>query len=81
MHKICSWEGNGLNEKGIDASTGKTLVQVDAAYHRPTEVDLLQGDSSKARRELKWAPKVSFDELVKEMVLADIELAKQGSRM
>ena len=57
------------------------LVRVDAAYNRPTEVDLLLGDSSKARKELKWIPKVSFPDLVQEMVLADIDLAKQGSRL
>jgi GDPmannose 4,6-dehydratase len=70
-----------LDERGIDVATGRDLIRVDPAYYRPTEVDILLGDSSKARTELKWAPKVSFSELVKEMVLADIDMVKKGSRL
>jgi GDPmannose 4,6-dehydratase len=74
-----SWEGHGVEEQGIDETTGRVLIRVDPAYYRPTEVDLLLGNSSKARKELSWAPKVSFLGLVKEMVLADIEMAQAQS--
>jgi GDPmannose 4,6-dehydratase len=66
------WTGNGIEEKGVDAANGKVLVEIDRRYFRPTEVDLLVGDSSKARDKLGWRHKVSFDELVKEMVEADL---------
>ena len=69
--------GEGVNEKGIDKSTGKTLIEVDPRYFRPAEVDLLLGDSSKARRELGWEPKYDLKALVKEMVSSDLELAKK----
>jgi len=59
---------------GKDSSSGKIRVRIDAAYFRPTEVDLLLGDSSKARRALGWQSKVGFDELVKEMVECDLLL-------
>ena len=69
--------GEGVNEKGIDKATGKTLIEVDPRYFRPAEVDLLLGDSSKARRELGWEPKYDLKMLVKEMVASDLELAKK----
>ena len=69
--------GEGVNEKGIDKATGKTLIEVDPRYFRPAEVDLLLGDSSKARRELGWMPKYDLPMLVKEMVQSDLELAKK----
>lgn len=69
--------GEGVNEKGIDKSTGKTLIEVDPRYFRPAEVDLLLGDSSKARKELGWVPKYDLQMLVKEMVESDLELAKK----
>ncbi len=65
------WNGEGINEKGIDSATGKTLVEVDPKYFRPTEVDILIGDPSKAKRKLGWEPKVSFDNLVKMMIDSD----------
>jgi GDPmannose 4,6-dehydratase len=71
------WRGKGIEETGVDKKTGKTVVRIDPAYFRPTEVDLLIGDSSKARQKLGWKPKTSFDELVKEMVAGDLMLAKQ----
>ena len=71
------WEGEGVDEKGIDANTGKVLVEVDEAYFRPTEVDLLLGDASKARKELGWEPEYTFEELVKEMVKADLDLFRK----
>jgi GDPmannose 4,6-dehydratase len=66
------WEGQGLDEKGIDANSGDELVSIDPRYFRPTEVDTLLGDSSKARRQLGWEPKTTFPELVKEMVAMDL---------
>ena len=69
--------GEGVNEKGIDKATGKALIEVDPRYFRPAEVDLLLGDSSKARRELGWKPNYDLKALVKEMVASDLELAKK----
>lgn len=72
------WEGSGVNEKGRDKNTGEILVEVDPRYFRPAEVELLWGDSTKARKELNWKPKYSFIELVKEMVESDLEELKNG---
>jgi GDPmannose 4,6-dehydratase len=71
------WEGNGIDEKGIDAATGAVLVEVDPRYFRPAEVDLLIGDPSKALTKLGWKPKVQLPELVRMMVEADIKLAER----
>ncbi|XP_062502026.1 GDP-mannose 4,6 dehydratase-like [Corticium candelabrum] len=70
------WDGTGLDEIGQDKKSGKVRIRVDQRYMRPTEVDLLQGDSSKARRLLNWKPKTSFKELVREMVEADTKLMR-----
>lgn len=69
--------GEGVNEKGVDKATGKVLIEVDPRYFRPAEVNLLLGDSSKARRELGWEPKYDLQMIVKEMVESDLELAKK----
>ncbi|MCI3927144.1 GDP-mannose 4,6-dehydratase [Paenibacillus sp. TRM 82003] len=66
------WVGEGVNEKGYDPKTGKIIVEVDPNYFRPTEVELLIGDPSRAREKLKWEPKVDFEGLVKMMVDADM---------
>ena len=71
------WEGKGVDEKGIDEATGKVLIEVDPKYFRPTEVDLLLGDPSKDKKELGWEPTYSFEELVHEMVDADLALFKR----
>lgn len=72
------WEGSGINEKGIDTRTNKVLVEVDPKYFRPTEVEQLLGDPSKAKTLLGWNPTAtSFEELVKIMVEHDLELAKK----
>ncbi len=68
------WEGTGVNEKGIDAATGKTIIEIDERYFRPTEVDLLIGDASKAKKELGWEPKYTLEQLIQEMVEEDIKL-------
>ncbi|MGD9248154.1 MAG: GDP-mannose 4,6-dehydratase, partial [Desulfobacteraceae bacterium] len=70
------WQGSGLDEKGIDADTGKVIVEVDSRYFRPTEVDTLLGDPSKAKKKLGWQPKISFEEMIAEMVQSDLEEAK-----
>ena len=67
-----SWKGKGLNEVGYEKKTGNIYVKVDPVYFRPTDVDELRGDSSKAKRELKWKPKTSFKELVRQMMEADL---------
>lgn len=66
------WKGRGKTETGIDAKTGDVLVEIDPRYFRPTEVDLLQGDPTKARTKLGWTHKTSFQDLVREMVEADL---------
>ncbi|WP_068692171.1 GDP-mannose 4,6-dehydratase [Culturomica massiliensis] len=72
------WQGNGIDEKGIDQKTGKTLVEVDPKYFRPTEVDQLLGDPTKAKTLLKWNPtKTSFEELVHIMVEHDMRFVKK----
>jgi GDPmannose 4,6-dehydratase len=76
------WTGSGVDEAGIDAQSGRILVKVDPRYFRPTEVDLLVGDASKARAKLGWQHRVSFDELVAEMVAADLKsVADERSRV
>ena len=71
------WSGKGVEEKGIDKESGKTLVAVDPDYFRPAEVSLLLGDSTKARTKLGWKPKYDLAALAKEMVAEDLKLAKQ----
>ena len=66
------WEGKNVDQKGIDKKTGKTLVKIDPRYFRPTEVDLLKGDPTKAKTKLNWETKTSFSQLVSEMVKSDI---------
>jgi GDPmannose 4,6-dehydratase len=76
------WQGVGADEKGIDAGSGRVLVKVDPGYFRPTEVDFLIGDASKARAKLGWKHRVSFDDLVAEMVAADLKnVALEKSRV
>lgn len=75
------WEGEGLNEKGIDENSGKILVEVDPKYFRPAEVEQLLGDPTKAKEQLGWNPrKTSFQQLINIMVDADMELIKSQSR-
>jgi GDPmannose 4,6-dehydratase len=68
-----AWEGKGVDEIGKDTKTGQTLVTINPEFFRPAEVDLLKGDSTKAREKLGWTPKVSFDGLVERMVQADLK--------
>ena len=71
------WRGKGVEETGVDRKSGKTVVRIDPTYFRPTEVDLLIGDASKARQKLGWTPKTSFAQLVKEMVAGDLAIARR----
>ena len=72
--KEIAWKGKGVNEKGVDKKSGKVLVEIDAAYFRPTEVDYLLGDPTKAHKKLGWKHTTKFGDLVKEMCTADFEL-------
>jgi GDPmannose 4,6-dehydratase len=74
-----AWKGKGADEIGYDVKTGNELVRIDPRYFRPTEVDLLLGDASKARATFGWQHKVKFPELVKEMVAADVQLLERES--
>ena len=71
------WQGEGVNEKGIDKQCGRVLVEVDPRFFRPAEVELLLGDSTKARTKLGWKPNYDLAALVKEMVAEDLKLAKK----
>ena len=71
-----SWKGEGVNEKGYDAD-GKSIVAVDPRYFRPTEVETLLGDATKAKQKLGWTPKISFKELVSEMMREDLKVAER----
>ncbi len=75
------WRGKGPDEEGINTQTGTTIVRVDPRYFRPTEVESLLGDATKARTRLGWTPETSFDALVKEMVDADFEIARRDAMM
>jgi len=73
------WKGSGVEEEGIDKKTGRTLVRVDPRYFRPTEVETLLGDPTKAKQKLGWVAEVTFDQLVTEMVDADLDAAKRDA--
>jgi GDPmannose 4,6-dehydratase len=73
------WRGTGIAEEGIDLKSGRTVVRVDPRYFRPSEVETLLGDSSKAREKLGWQPETSFEQLVREMIDHDVEIAKRDA--
>jgi len=75
------WRGGGLEEQGVDSGTGRVLVRIDPRYFRPTEVDALLGDATKARTKLGWKPQISFASLVREMVAEDLEIARRDALM
>jgi GDPmannose 4,6-dehydratase len=71
------WKGEGIDEKGFDEATDRVLIEVDPAYFRPTEVELLLGDSTKAKQKLGWEPQLSLEELVDDMMEHDLADAKR----
>jgi len=73
------WDGSGIEEKGIDSATGKVLVRIDPRYFRPTEVDFLLGDPTKAQNKLGWYPKVNFPELVEIMIQEDLKAVERDN--
>jgi GDPmannose 4,6-dehydratase len=75
--RTIEWRGKGVEETGVDKKSGKTVVCIDPQYFRPTEVDLLIGDASKAHKMLGWKPKTSFADLVKQMVASDLAIARR----
>ena len=76
--KEIEWQGTGVKEIGVDVSTGQTLIKIDPRYFRPTEVDLLVGDPTKAWEKLGWKCQINFDQLVKEMVQSDLEAIQKN---
>jgi len=70
------WSGEGIQEKGINRKTGKVIIEVDPAYFRPTEVESLLGDPSKAKEKLGWEPKLTFEDMVKDMIKNDMDGAR-----
>ena len=74
------WRGKGVDEIGVDDETGQTLLEIDPRYFRPTEVDVLQGDATKARERLGWRHRIAFKELVKEMMDSDMEVVALEQR-
>tara|TARA_B100001057_G_scaffold497756_1_gene602766 strand:+ start:3934 stop:4971 length:1038 start_codon:yes stop_codon:yes gene_type:complete len=74
------WQGKGINEKGIDSKTKQVLVRLDSSYFRPSEVEILLGDSSNARKDLSWKPKISFKDLISEMVQYDLKYESFGEK-
>ena len=79
LGKRIRWEGEGMDEKGYDSETGNLLVVVDPRYFRPTEVETLLGDASKAKEKLGWEPKITLEEIVYEMMENDINITKRDS--
>lgn len=79
MGKSINWKGEGINEKGYDSESGNLIVSIDSRYFRPTEVENLLGDPSKARKKLNWTPKITFEEMVHEMMENDINIAKRDT--
>jgi len=75
------WSGRGVDEVGRDTKTGNTVVSVDPTYFRPTEVDLLIGDASKARKKLNWKPIIDLQQMIEEMIAADLEEARKDQHM
>jgi GDPmannose 4,6-dehydratase len=75
------WRGEGVAEEGVDRASGRVLVKVDPRYFRPAEVETLLGDPSKAKAKLGWAPEVGFEQLVREMVETDLEIARRDAHM
>jgi GDPmannose 4,6-dehydratase len=72
-----AWSGEGVDEVGVNCATGEVIIRIDPGYFRPTEVDVLRGDASKARDALGWEPKIQLLDLIKEMVAEDLKVVAQ----
>jgi GDPmannose 4,6-dehydratase len=79
LGKKIIWKGIGVNEEGFDSETKELIIKIDPKYFRPTEVETLLGDPSKAKKELGWEPKITFEEMVEEMMENDLNIAKRDS--
>jgi len=79
MDMRIEWRGSGVEEQGVDVNSGRAIVRIDARYFRPTEVDTLLGDASKARARLGWRAEIPFESLVQEMVQSDLEVARRDA--
>ena len=79
--RVIEWKGSGVDEVGIDTASGDALVKIDSRYFRPTEVDMLLGDPSKAERVLGWKHIVTFPELVSDMLNSDLKVVAEESRV
>jgi len=79
LNRKIRWEGKGEEEKGYDQETGQLIVAVDPRYFRPTEVETLLGDPTKAREKLGWEPKITLEQMVNEMMENDLNLAKRDA--
>jgi len=79
LGKKIRWDGKGKNEKGYDTETGKLIVAVDSRYFRPSEVETLLGDAAKAKEKLGWEPKITFEEMVHEMMESDVNITKRDA--
>jgi GDPmannose 4,6-dehydratase len=75
------WKGAGVEERGFDQKSGRTLIEIDPRYFRPTEVDLLLGDPAKAFKKLGWKHTIAFPQLVREMVASDLIVMKKRGRI
>jgi GDPmannose 4,6-dehydratase len=75
------WRGTGIDEKGYDKKSGKLLVEIDPDYFRPSEVDLLLGDATKAKEKLGWEPKIKFKELITEITESDFQQMKNTGKI
>jgi GDPmannose 4,6-dehydratase len=75
------WQGSGLEEQAVNKANGKAIVRIDPRYFRPTEVETLLGDASKARSKLGWSADITFEDLVKDMVASDLTLAQRDALM
>jgi len=75
------WQGNGAEERGIDGKSGRVVIRIDPRYFRPTEVESLLGDATKAREKLGWVPEIDFQTLIEEMVAEDLDLARRDALM
>ena len=81
LFRSIEWRGKGLAEEGVDRGSGRIVVRVDPRYFRPSEVETLLGDPTKAREILGWQCEINFEQLVKEMVAYDLEIGKRDALM